>query len=246
MNLLLLAAGSGESFRDAGHQYPKNLVEIEGQPILQRSIENVRPMVGADGRLVVIVRREENLRYHTDAVARLVAPEVKICQISGATAGAACSALLAIDSIDETQPLVIANGDQVIEADLTAAIADFQRRGLDAGTIVFEDVHPRWSFVKCNADGLVIEAAEKCPISRLATAGIYYFARGADFVRAAMRMILKDAHHDGIFFVCPVFNEQLLENARIGVFQIPRNAYFSLATPQGAVTYTDHLRQRSR
>ena len=244
MNLLLLAAGPSDKYREAGHTYPKNLVEIEGRPVIQHAIESVRSLTGADGRLILLLRREENLRFHTDSVARLLAPEVRVREISGTAAGAACSALLAIDLIDEDAPLVIANGDQVIEADLSAALADFTRRGLDGGVVVFDDVHPRWSFVKCDADGLVVEAAEKRPISRMATAGFYYFARGRDFVRAAMRMILKDAQLDGAFFVCPAYNELLLENARVGVFSIPRGAYFSLATPPGGQAYAEHLKQR--
>jgi hypothetical protein len=87
----------------------------------------------------------------------------------------------------------------------------------------------------------VVEAAEKRPISRLATAGFYYFARGRSFVRAVQQMILKDAAVEGGFYVCPAYNELLLENARIGIHPIPRSDYFSLATPQGAQAYGEFL-----
>jgi len=243
MNVLLLMAGPSDKYREAGHAYPKNLVEIEGRPIIQRVLENVAPLVGKGDHLILVLNREEISRFHTDAVARLLAPAVKICEAPGKTAGAACSALLAIEQIDNDEPLVIANGDQIVLTDLPAAIGDFQRRKLDGGIIVFEDVHPRWSFVKCNAEGLVVEAAEKRPISRLATAGIYYFKRGRDYVRAAERMILKDSHVDGAFYVCPSYNELLLENARVGVHLMPRQNYFSLATPPGAQIYTEHLKK---
>lgn len=244
MNILLLMAGPSDKFREAGHTFPKNLVEIEGRPIIQHVIENVSPLLSARNRLIVVLNQQEILRFHTDAVARLLVPDVHICEALGVTKGAACSALLAIDKIDSDTPLVICNGDQVVRADLPAAVADFETRQLDGGLIVFEDVHPRWSFVKCNAEGLVVEAAEKRPISRMATAGFYYFARGRDFVRAATRMILKDSNVEGAFFVCPSYNELLLENARIGVHSIPRSAYFSMATPQGAQTYAEYLKKQ--
>jgi len=244
MNVLLLMAGPSDKYREAGHAYPKNLVEIEGRPIIQRVLENVAPLLGKKDRLILVLNREEILRFHTDAVARLLAPAAQICEAPGKTAGAACSALLAIDQIDNDEPLLIANGDQIVLTDFPAAVADFERRKLDGGLIVFEDVHPRWSFVKCNAEGLVVEAAEKRPISRLATAGFYYFKRGRDFVRAAERMILKDSHVDGAFYVCPAYNELLLENARVGVHVMPRQNYFSLATPPGAQIYTEHLKQK--
>jgi dTDP-glucose pyrophosphorylase len=244
MNVLLLMAGPSDKYREAGEAYPKNLVEIEGRPIIQRVLENAAPLLGKKDRLILVLNREEILRFHTDAVARLLAPAAHICEAPGKTAGAACSALLAIDQIDNDDPLVICNGDQIVLADLPAALADFKKRQLDGGLIVFEGVHPRWSFVKCNAEGLVVEAAEKRPISRLASAGFYYFARGRDFVRAAERMILKDSHVEGVFYVCPSYNELLLENARVGVHLMPRQNYFSLATPQGAQIYTEHLKQK--
>ncbi|HTB63402.1 MAG TPA: glycosyltransferase family 2 protein [Opitutales bacterium] len=244
MNVLLLMAGPSDKFREAGHTFPKNLVEIEGRPIMQRVLENVFPLIGAKDRLIVVLNREEIQRYHTDSVARLLAPKVCVREAPGKTAGAACSALLAIEQIDNDQPLVICNGDQVILADLPAALADFKKHDLDGGVIVFEDVHPRWSFVKCNAEGLVVETAEKRPISKLATAGFYYFKRGRDFVRAAERMIIKDSQVDGLFYVCPAYNELLLENARVGVHMMPRQNYFSLATPQGAQIYTEFLKQK--
>ena len=118
-----------------------------------------------------MLRREETLRHHTDRVARLLCPAVTVLDVANSTAGAACSALLAVEYIDNDEPLVITNGDQVILADLPAAVADFRQRQIDGGLIVFDGVHPRWSFVRCNADGFVVEAAEKRPISQLATAG---------------------------------------------------------------------------
>ena len=245
MNLLVLLAGSNDKYQEAGQVFPKNLVEIAEKPIIEHVVENLRPVLKPGDRPIMVLRREENLRYHTDLVVRLLVPDVHICEVGGKTAGAACSALLAINEIDNEDALLIANGDQIITASIAVALADFARRDLDGGILVFEGVHPRWSFVRCNADGLVVETAEKRPISRLATAGLYYFRHGRDFVRAAQKMVLKDAQVGGAFFVCPAYNELLLEGARIGVHLIPRHAYHSLATPQDAQVYTEHLKARA-
>jgi dTDP-glucose pyrophosphorylase len=90
----------------------------------------------------------------------------------------------------------------------------------------------------------VIEAAEKRPISRYATAGVYYFRQGKAFVQAAMEMIKKDAHTNGIFYVCPTFNELILEQAKIGVYKISRDSYFSIATPEGVQVYEEYLKEQ--
>jgi dTDP-glucose pyrophosphorylase len=166
-------------------------------------------------------------------------------EVRGNTAGAACTALLAIEHINNDQPLVIMNGDQIIETNLAAALTDFQYRNLDGGIIVFEAVHPRWSYVRCNVEGFVVETAEKRPISKLATAGFYYFARGQDFVNATFEMIKKDDRVGDKFYVCPAYNQMLLKQAKVGIYKIPREAYHSLATPQGVLNYEDHLRTQA-
>jgi dTDP-glucose pyrophosphorylase len=231
MNILLLMAGSSDAFREAGHLYPKPLVEIAGRPMVQHIIEG-QALVELGGKLIVAVSRNENAIHHIAAVINLLAPSAKIVEVPGETAGAACSALLAVDWVDDAESLVVVNGDQIIDADLGSVVNDFQSRGLDGGTVVFKDVHPRWSFVKCDADGLVIEAAEKRPISNMATAGFYYFHRGSDFVSAAETMILKGASVNGHFYVCPAYNELVLLNKKIGTFLIEKRQYISLASPR--------------
>lgn len=246
MNVLLLMAGSSDLFKEAGFPYPRSLIEIRGEPLIQHVIQGLKPLYESSSRFICLVRRDENRRHHVGMVIQLLLPKAKVVEINSSTGGAACTALLAVDEIGTDEPLLIVNGDQVISANLNEVIADFHRRRLDAGTITFEAVHPRWSYVRCNAEGLVIEAAEKRPISKLATAGFYYFASGKQFVSSAKGMIRKNANVDGAFYVCPVFNEMLLSQARIGTFSIPRWAYFSLATPKNVADYEEHLSERHR
>jgi dTDP-glucose pyrophosphorylase len=241
MNVLVLMAGKDDAFREAGYQYPKNLIEIDGLPLIERVLGGLSSLLAEGARLVVCVRGEENRRHHTATVVRLLVPAAEVVEIQGPTAGAACTALLAVDHIDNDEPLLIVNGDQILNADVGAIIRGFRDRRLDGGIIVFEAVHPRWSYVRLGAGGYVVEAAEKRPISNLATAGAYYFARGRDFVRSATESIKKDAHVNGVFYVCPTYNEMILTQARVGVHSIARDAYISLATPDGVRAYEARL-----
>ena len=156
MNILILLAGSSDAFKEVGYSYPKPLVEINGKPLVQHVIEHLQPLVQSGARLIFLVRYEDNLRYHISSVVKLLAPAAQVLEVRGETAGAACTALLAIDLIAKPEPLVIVNGDQLIEADLVSIIKDFSARELDGGLVVFKDVPPRWSFVKCDANGFVI------------------------------------------------------------------------------------------
>ena len=246
MNIVVLMAGSNNDFREAGYTYPKNLIEIQGLPLVQHVLQGIQKSIKSLQKhtiqFICMILAEENHYSYTGGVINLLTSGTEVIEVQGKTTGAACTVLLAIEYINNTEPLIIINGDQILEVDLGHVINDFQLRGLDGGTIVFEAVHPRWSYVRCNQDGLVVEAAEKRPISNLATAGVYYFQKGQDFVQAAMMMIKKDAHVNGSFYVCPSFNQMLLNQAKIGVYKVIRNQYFSLATPKESELYEEYLR----
>lgn len=237
-------AGGDDAFRDAGYAYPKNLVEINGLPLIQRVTQQVQPLLKKGARLFVINRREENRQYHTASALKLLAPQVTIIELAQPTAGAACTALLAMEHISNDEPILICNGDIILETPIASMIDEFRRKKLDGGIVVFEAVHPRWSYVRCNAEGYVIETAEKRPISTLATVGLYYFRQGNDFVQAAMEMIRKGDHVENRFYICPSYNQMILKQAKIGVAKVAKDAYFSLATPQGVQSYEAHLKNR--
>lgn len=247
ISIVVMMAGPSQAFKDVGYFYPKNLVEIDGQPLIQRVLTKLSSSLqlkGADAKLICILPNKESLTFFTSSVIKLIEPEATIIELPGQTSGAACSSLLAVDHINNENPLLIVNGDQIIEWDLKEILESFVSRKLDAGCIVFEDIHPRWSFVKCDKDGYVIEAAEKRPISKNATAGFYYYRHGKDFVAAVMSMIKKDAKTNDLFYICPAFNELILMHKKIGVFEIPKKAYTSLAMPAQVEAYDRFLRTK--
>lgn len=244
MNLLFLLAGDSKPFEEQNLLYPKYLIEVEGKPLVQHVFEHTR--VSGTVRHVCVIRKEEAERFHFESVLKLLVPDAEIYVAEGTTRGAACTALLAVEAIDNDEALLIVNGDQVVDIDIGTAIAHFREWSLDGGIVTFDSVHPRWSYVRLDDEGFVVEAAEKRPISRHATAGLYYFARGKDFVAAAKEMIRKDAQVGDCFYVCPVYNEMLLGQMRVGTWQIERDSYFSLATPQGVQAYDEYFKTRQR
>lgn len=244
MKIVIPMAGSDERFKQHGFPFAKPVVEIDGRPLIEHALDCLRMTPEAD--FTFVIRKEDDLRFHLRDVLRLLAPDCTIITADGETAGAACTVMLAVEQIDNDEELLIANGDQILGFDLNAVVEDFRARGLDAGTVVFDSVHPRWSFVKTDAQGQVIETAEKRPISRNATAGIYYFKKGSDFIAATKAMIMKGASVNGGYFVCPTFNELILKQKKIAVHEIERDQYISLATPQAVEEYEQVLLARKR
>jgi hypothetical protein len=72
--------------------------------------------------------------------------------------------------------------------------------------------------------------AEKDPISTHATVGFYYWKKGSDFVKYAEQMINKNIRVNNEFYVCPVYNEAILDNKKILNFQVDK--MWGLGTPE--------------
>ena len=124
----------------------------------------------------------------------------------------------------------MANSDQIIEWNSRQFIYDLMTKNADGGIATFKSTHPKWSYAKINEVGLVTEVAEKKPISDIATVGIYYWKHGSDFVKYAEQMIDKDIRTNGEFYVCPVFNEAILDNKRIFTSDIKK--MWGVGTPE--------------
>ena len=94
----------------------------------------------------------------------------------------------------------------------------------------FNSTHPKYSFVKLGDNEEVIEVAEKKPISNLATVGVYYWSKGIDYVKYANLMIDKNIRVNNEFYVCPVYNEAIIDNKRIETISVKR--MWGLGTPE--------------
>lgn len=226
MNVLIPMAGNGSRFAQAGYTFPKPLIEVHGKPMIQVVVENL----AVDANFIFVVQKSHREKYNLDSMLSLICPGCKIVEVDGVTEGAACTVLLAKEFIDNDEPLVIANSDQFIEWNSLEFFYKMNEQNLDAGIVSFRATHPKWSYAKVDDNGFVTEVAEKNPISDIATVGVYYWKHGKDFVNFAERMISKDIRVNNEFYVCPVFNEALLDGLKIKTFDVPK--MWGIGTPE--------------
>ena len=234
LTIVVPIGGDAKRFQDRGYTFPKPLVEIAGKPMIEIVARNLAP--GEPHRFVFVARQEDLSRWALREVLELVSPGCKVVPLRRSTSGALCSVLLAMEEIPDDGELLVANGDQFLDVAIDDFLAAMRAEHSDGGILAFPSTHPKWSFVR-EEDGLVVQVAEKRPISGWATAGIYWFRRASDFLRAAERSILKNAGLDGQFYVCPVYNEMILDGASIRTHRIPREAMHSLGTPEDVETF---------
>ena len=117
MNILIPMAGAGSRFEKAGYTFPKPLIDVAGQPMIQTVIENLN----LQGKYIFLVRKEHYEKYDLKnlftlrlclpflnsvlkSLLNLIAPNCEIVQIEGLTEGAACTVLKAQELIDNNEP----------------------------------------------------------------------------------------------------------------------------------------------
>lgn len=230
LNIVIPMSGSMPFFPEDEYPFPKPLVEINGHPMIQYLIENIKSLE-FDIHVTYLVRDDFCRKYHLDSTIGLLSPfPCRIIPVANSTCGALCTSLLATDYIDHPDPVMILNFDQYFLSNFSEMVSYLLTANGDGGCVVFDSAHPRWSFVRI-LDGEIVEAAEKHPITKSAIAGVYLFKNGADFVVAAKNALLKGASHNGVFYISAVINELILLNKKLLAIETPTQNYFSFYSP---------------
>ena len=241
INIIIPMAGAGSRFADAGYNRPKPFIDVLGKPMIVRVLENL----ACKNARYIFLAQEEHLKRESKIVEEIKNNfEVIFHPISHLTEGAACTVLYARKFINNDEPIIIANSDQIVDIDFQDYINDCLHKSLDGSIMIFKDPerNTKWSFAKINSDNLVEEVREKMPISDMATAGIYMFRKGRDFVDAAIDMIVQNERINNEFYVCPVYNYAIKNKKRIGVYSILFEEMHGLGTPKDLNVYIDLLK----
>jgi HAD superfamily hydrolase (TIGR01509 family) len=236
LNVLIPMAGAGSRFEKVGYTFPKPLIEVNNKPMIQVVVENLN----LDANFIYVVQKSHREKYNLDTMLNLITPNCKIVEVNGLTEGAACTALIAKEFINNDNPLFFANSDQFVEWDSNEFMYKMQETNCDGGIVTFKSTHPKWSFAKVNNDGLITEVAEKNPISDIATVGYYYWKKGRDFVKYAERMIQKNIRVNNEFYVCPVFNQAIEDGKKIRTFNVSK--MWGLGTPEDLNYYLENFK----
>lgn len=238
MKILIPMAGEGSRFAKEGYTFPKPLIEVNGKPMIQAVVENL----DFDAEYIFLVRKKHLEKYGglESTLERITNGRYQLVEVDGLTEGAACTALLAKDYIDNDDDLLIANSDQIIEYEPENFKLMKNLTLCDSMVFTFNAVHPKWSFVKTNSRGFVTEVAEKKPISDIATCGIYWYRRGSDFVSCAENMIKKDIRVRNEFYIAPVYNELIAEGMTLVPFYVHK--MWGIGTPEDLRHYLENYR----
>ena len=234
MNVVMPMAGRGSRFADLGYALPKPLIDVRGKPMYAWAMESL-PLELAER--VIFICLAEHLRERAleqDIRTRYAKYRPVIVSLDRVTEGQACTVLEAADLIDDDQALLIYNADTYCKTGLARCLQSLPAEV--AGVLgVFEAPGDKWSFVRLDERGRVVETAEKRRISNWASTGLYHFSHGKDFVRHARAMIAANERERGEFYVAPVYNRLIADgdDVRIDVAE----EVWALGTPEDLASF---------
>jgi dTDP-glucose pyrophosphorylase len=246
LKIVVPMAGAGKRFQEAGYTFPKPLIDVNGKPMIQLVIENLKP--DCPHKFIFICQREHYEKYSLNEIFNNTVgrDNYECVHLSAQTQGAACTVMTAANYLNNDDDLIIANSDQLIDIRFDDFINAARASQADGLIMSFESSHPKWSYARLDNSGNVLEVAEKKVISNKATVGIYYFKEGRQFVEAAQKMIAKDIRVNNEFYVCPTYNELIIDGKIIKIWDIKQEQMHGLGTPEDLQKYLSFLEKDKR
>jgi NDP-sugar pyrophosphorylase family protein len=225
-------AGRGRRFKDAGFRVPKPMIDVDGKPMIQRVIENLTPD-RIDYRFIFIYLKEQE---------DFILPTLQkyggiTIPVNETTVGSTSTVLHAREYIDNSNPVIIAACDQIIDFDINDFLMFVE--GLDGCLLTYKSSNPHHSYSRLEDDS-VVETAEKKVISDNANVGIYYFGSGKEFCKAAEMELHKKDNYKDEYYIAPVYN--YLENRNIKIYEVKESDCHILGTPVELRLYLERIR----
>ena len=243
IHIVMPMAGEGSRFVKQGWTTPKPLIEVDGVRLFERAINSLK-LEEIVPRYSFIIRKEHVLKYNLDLVLKQKIPQANVYIIEQTTRGAAETCLIAAKNIPSQDALLLLDCDLEFKSkafDQAIQNTLFAKESiLDGALVSFKADSPRYSYAKTNANGFVIETAEKKVISDKALCGAYFFSRNEDFLNATNVLMTSPVYQDKELYISLLFNELLKLGKKIKLFHVDQ--YNSFGTPEEIKAFYDKSR----
>ena len=235
LTVVVPMAGIGSRFSKAGFTLPKPLIDVDGRTMIRAVVDSLN----VQAKYIFIVLKEHVQNFNIDKIVREIVPTCEVVVVEEVTEGAVATILTAKQFINNDNPILIVNSDNIILWDPVDFFTEVENTYLDGSIVYFEDDNPKWSFITIQ-DNLITKVAEKQVISNFATSGIYYWKKGSDFVKYAEDMINNNIRVNNEFYVAPVYNLAIGDGKKIGPYQIDKEEMWGVGTPEDLNFYIEN------
>ena len=246
IQIILPISKDNKHFPSSKYFFPKPLVEVKGEPMMTKIIKHYQSRLKIS-RLVAVIPEDWDLKYSIGKVIELATnAEVKTIKREGETTGGLCSAIMAVDELNDEDPIVVINSDELINANIQKIVSYFEedQEKADAGLVLFESLHPRWCYAKLNRDQTIEGLYEKNVVSNLAMAGFIYIRKKSILMESACHALMDNDEHDGAYFLSAAINQIILRGGRVKQKQIKADDYCTFYTPEKIKIYEENYNDR--
>jgi dTDP-glucose pyrophosphorylase len=239
MNVLIPMAGLGSRFLTKGFKLPKPLIDVNGTPMIIKAVESLGIK---DAHYLFVV----STNAHTETIKEEISKDIdcEFIEINYLTEGAACSALLFKDKINNDDELIMANCDQIMEWNPDMFLMNV--RQYDGAVVTYHETTDKNSYARIDSFGRVLEIREKQVISNVALNGIHYWKKGRYFVESAEAMIEADERAlNGEFYVGPTYNYMINKGLNVGIYHIPNQQHHAVGVPEDLARYIAYEKSKT-
>ena len=122
LSIVIPMAGESIFYSTPDNHFPKPFYEVLGRPMIEVVVENLMRIEG-EKRFIFVINDNDAKKYRLDNVLRMLTKnQCEIVIQIGSTKGAVCSLLLAVKHLNDNNPILISNADQVISHDLNSIV----------------------------------------------------------------------------------------------------------------------------
>ena len=235
MKIVIPMAGLGSRFLSEGYQIPKPFIDISGKMMIEHVLEGLHI---PHTTYILIIRQSFYKDYAPFLQHLQSAFPVTFVSVENVTQGAACTALAAHEYINNDEPVLFADSDNLFTPTcIESFITDAALRKLDGSLLTFKTTRPCYSYAAVNTQGYVTATKEKSPISTHAICGAYYFKHGADFVKYAIEMLIYGDKIKNEYYMSNVYNYAIKHQQKIGIYEISATDWNCVGTPEQLTAY---------
>jgi NDP-sugar pyrophosphorylase family protein len=238
INIVIPLAGEGTRFSSAGYKTPKPLMIVNGKTMIEHAVETL----GIDGRYIFITKEYKNDLYNSElsSIIKRLKPDAIEIKLDKKQRGAADAVMYAEEYIDNKNPLISINCDQILNWNADEFLDFVQDSNCDGAVVLFKATDPKHSYAEI-FDNKIIKIVEKEVISNDALIGVHYWKHGSDFVSSAKELLNIDGPNE--VYISQTYSVLLKNNKDIRPFNIPNNDYINLGTPEDVSIYLGKVKE---
>ena len=240
LNIVIPMAGLGSRFSKEGFKNIKPLIPLNGKTFIEWSIDSVDFNNIETNFIFITLEEHYNLLF---SHLKGIKPDCVVLSVPKLTRGAVETALTAEKYINNDDPLIITNSDQIFEWNKDKYIEYLNETKTDADVIVVNADTDKFSYIQLDENNYGIRLAEKEVISDNALVGIHYWRKGRYFVDSGKELIERDIRSKNEYYVSLSYNLLIEKKMKVTCYKLGEHEkYLSIGTPEQVYDYLDYKR----